>query len=181
MVKSDKFDVGAALDALITRAGKQKLELAVHMGVSEQAVQKWVKEGKIAREKVRDICLFLGCSADELLGLVPIRDEKTSWGGESQPLRLDPKMLSETHKVLRTLEHKQGRKFSLEDSDYAAQFVQLLNARAGMPAQPTAEEWVEYVRKLETITAPQGALDGRTDGVPTHGGGTKNVARKVHR
>lgn len=181
MVKPDDFDIGAALNALIARSGKEKKALAAHMGVSEQAVQKWIKEGKIARDNVREICLFLGCSADELLGLIPIRDDATAPASQSQLVRLDPVMLSETHAALSNLERKQGRKFSLEESDYAAQFVQLYCLRAGMSAQPTTEEWVAYVRKLDAITAPQGALDGRTDGVPAHGGGTKKVARKVHR
>lgn len=90
MVKSEKFDVGAALNALIARSGKQKLELAAHMGVSEQAVQKWIKQGKIAREHIRGICLFLNCSADELLGLTPFRDDgEQAPAGHSQTVRLD--------------------------------------------------------------------------------------------
>ena len=86
MVESREFDIGAALNSLIARSGKQKLALATHLGVSEQAVQKWVKQGTIAREHIRGICEFLDCSADELLGIVPIGQSAQS---SSQPLRLD--------------------------------------------------------------------------------------------
>lgn len=75
MVEVNDDHVGPNLEALIQRSGKQKLALAAHLGVSEQAVQKWIKKGTLAREHIRTICEFLGCSADELLGLVPIGGE----------------------------------------------------------------------------------------------------------
>lgn len=86
MVNKDNFDIGAALDTLIARAGKPKNLLAAHMGVSEQAVQKWIKKGTIAREHIPALCTYLGCSADELLGLRPIGKEMVSG---SQSVRLD--------------------------------------------------------------------------------------------
>jgi DNA-binding Xre family transcriptional regulator len=91
MVNSDEFDVGAALDALITRSSKQKKLLAEHMNVSEQAVQKWIRQGTIAREHIRKLCLYLGCSADELLGIRPI--EETAQQGQSHPPRLDQNII----------------------------------------------------------------------------------------
>lgn len=87
MVTKENFDVGAALDALIARSGKQKNLLAAHMGVSEQAVQKWIKKGTIAREHIRELCDYLDCSADELLGIRPIG--KVASAGHSQSMRLD--------------------------------------------------------------------------------------------
>lgn len=90
MVTSENFDIGATLNALIARSGKQKKALAEYTGVSEQAVQKWINQGTIAREKVREICTFLDCSADELFGLAPIAEDVRS---ESQLLGIDTEML----------------------------------------------------------------------------------------
>lgn len=84
MVTKQEFDGGAALHALLTRAKRQRLELAHHLGVSEQAVQKWLKGGGIAHEHMAKLCRYLDCSADELLGLRPI-DEI----GGSHSMRLD--------------------------------------------------------------------------------------------
>lgn len=91
---------------------------------------------------------------------------------QSRSLRLDPQMMAETHKALREMEAKEGRKFSLEKEDYAAWFVHVYALRAGMSAEPTSEE---LVRKLAAITS-QGAFDGRADGVPVKGTGTRNMA-----
>jgi len=77
MVELTDEHVGPNLEALIRRSGKQKLALANHLNVSEQAVQKWIKKGTLAREHIRSICEFLNCSADELLGLVPINEAQS--------------------------------------------------------------------------------------------------------
>lgn len=65
---------GARLRTLMDRAGVSQADLAAALGVSPTAVHaKWIGEGKIARERIPAICRILRCSADELLGLVPIR------------------------------------------------------------------------------------------------------------
>ena len=164
MVKSDNFDVGAALNALIARSGKQKLELAVHLGVSEQAVQKWTKRGTIARENVAEICRFLGCSADELLGLAPIR---TAVEKESQPVRLDPAMIAETHAALRRRYAKVG---GYDIERHPELFVVAYEIRCGMVGASVPRNVFDLVIEHADLT-PQGASeDGRIDGVPAAGG-----------
>lgn len=108
---------------------------------------------------------------------------------ESHPLQLDPVMLAETHRALRELEEEMGRPFSIEDEDAAARFVQVYAIRADMPAQPTQEQWIQFGRKLATITSgprgpqgPQGAIDdGRSNGVPAQGTGAKGMAGRLRR
>lgn len=90
MVESDNFDIGATLNQLIARSTQSKVALAEHLGVSPQAVQKWVNQGSIAREHIRSICQFLDCSADELFGLVPMGSAPLS---QSQSLEIDTEML----------------------------------------------------------------------------------------
>lgn len=166
MVKSEKFDVGAALNALIARSGKQKLELAAHMGVSEQAVQKWIREGKLAREHIRGICLFLDCSADELLGLTPIRSSKSAPDSHSQPLRLDPTMIAETHHALQRRYAKVGG-YKIEEQPEI--FVTAYHIRAGITDASVPQNVVDLVIEHADLT-PQGAdKDGRSNGVPLTG------------
>jgi hypothetical protein len=93
MVESGQFDIGARLNALIARSGKQKTALANFLDVSPQAIQSWVNKGNFAREHVRPICQFLGCSADELFGLAPIASRAASTPRESQPVGIDVEML----------------------------------------------------------------------------------------
>lgn len=101
---------------------------------------------------------------------------------QSRSMRLDPSMIAVTHRVLRELYASDlGVPFCIEEDACAARFVQVYALRAGLSARPTPEEWVEYGRKLEVIMKPQGALDGRGDGVPTEGTGTKNVAGRIRR
>jgi DNA-binding Xre family transcriptional regulator len=164
MVKLENFDVGAALNALIARSGKEKKALAAHMGVSEQAVQKWIKEGKLAREHVRQICLFLDCSADELLGLAPIRAET---GSQSQLVRLDPAMIAETHAALRRRYAKVGG-YNIEHQPEL--FAVAYEIRSGMVGASVPKNVFDLVIEHADLT-PQGASsDGRNDGVPAIGG-----------
>jgi len=173
MVKSEKFDVGAALNVLIARSGKQKLELAVHMGVSEQAVQKWLKDGKIARENIAEICRFLDCSADELLGLVPICDRTTQAGGQSQPLKLDPERIAELATVLAERWKDVPGGFDLRNEAHAAHFVLCYSLYVNMKERPVPKNMVAFSAAL---TSPQGATkDERGEDVPATG----TVKRKV--
>lgn len=78
MVDPEETNDGVRLDALMKRAGVKPRQLAEAAGVSEVAVGKWISEGTISRTRIPIICRTLKCSADELLGLVPIRSEGSS-------------------------------------------------------------------------------------------------------
>jgi len=65
---------GMRLDRLMERANVNATTLAEAVGVSDTAVGKWIKSGKIARENIAAICRALGCSSDELLGLTQIAE-----------------------------------------------------------------------------------------------------------
>ena len=71
MVDAHSHD-GDRLAALMQRAGITDAVLAEATGRSIQAVGKWRKTGKFAREHISLICATVHCTSDELLGLVPI-------------------------------------------------------------------------------------------------------------
>jgi hypothetical protein len=107
-------------------------------------------------------------------------DPATGSNKDSQPVILDPLMISETHKSLRKLKQELGLPVSLEDPEDAARFVQLYQLRAALPAQPSTEELIQHGRKIASIMTARGAeKDGRDDGVPANGTRTANVARRV--
>lgn len=167
------MDFATNLRRLRLAAGMTQEQLAHACGYSGQSrIGNYESSAPKARQPRPDelpkIAAALGVPVGELFGDAPL-------DGQSRPLRLDPAMITETHRTLRELEEDEGRTFSLEDEHYAAWFVQVYALRAGMSAQPTSEEWVEYGRKLATITL-QGAGDGRTDGVPVKGTGARNMA-----
>lgn len=64
---------GERLAALMRRAKITDAKLADETGTSVQAVGKWKRTGQIAREHIAQICRCLNASADELLGLAPIK------------------------------------------------------------------------------------------------------------
>jgi transcriptional regulator with XRE-family HTH domain len=161
------------LKKLRTDAGLTQEQLAHACGYSGQSrIGNYESSQPKARQPKPDelpvIAKALGVSVGQLFG-------------ESQTLRLDPVMLAETHRVLRELYHERCQVYSLEDPIAAVWFVQLYAMRAAMSAQPSQDEWVQFGRKLATITTPQGAGDGRSDGVPVEGTGTKRVAGGVRR
>lgn len=99
----------------------------------------------------------------------------------SQSVRLDPVMLSQTYKALLSLEPEADHPLSLANLDDAAHFMQVYEMRAAMPAVPSDEEWIEFGRKLATLT-PTGGDDGRGGGLmPTEGSHKSKVAGKVRR
>lgn len=67
----DQHD-GDRLIALMRRAEVSDGQLSAATNRSVQAIGKWKATGKIARDRIPAICRRLRCSADELLGLVPI-------------------------------------------------------------------------------------------------------------
>lgn len=107
--------------------------------------------------------------------------EETAQLRNSHSLRLDPVMITETHRALRELEEDEGRNFSLEDEAGAARFALVYEMRAAMSEKPTQAEWVQFGRKLAAIKIQTGGDDGRSGGVPVEGTGTKGVARGLRR
>lgn len=157
-------------------------KVARRLNISAQVMNNWEARG-ISQAGSLVAQDAYGCNAVWLT---------TGKGGQAQPnkpapdshshlVRLDPVMLAETHRVLRELYHERGQVYSLEDPTGATWFVKLYAMRVAMPAQPSQDEWVQFGRKLATITTPQGVGDGRSDGVPVEGTGTKRVAGGVRR
>jgi hypothetical protein len=72
---------------------------------------------------------------------------------KSQPLRLNPVMLSEVHRVLRELSTDAGKSFDIERESDAVRFLQVLNLRTQMPAKPSKEEWTRYGARVAAIMA----------------------------
>lgn len=172
----DRLDI-AMRDASVIAA-----DLARACGIKPASVSDWIT-GKTKTIKGANLL-----AAARLLGVTPEwlstgRGPRTAPGRDSQLVRLDPSMIAITHRVLRDLYKSDlgDDTFCIEDDVSAARFVQVYALRAGLSARPSPEEWVEYGRKLEVIMKPQGALDGRGDGVPTEGTGKKNVAGNVRR
>ena len=103
------------------------------------------------------------------------------WEGEplqdSHSLRLDPDMLAETHKALRELDHDNGRVFSIEREP--ARFVQAYQMRAGMPEEPSKDEWIKFGQKLVVLSGA--GTDERSDGVPIKGTVTSKQPKGVRR
>lgn len=175
MVELSDFDVGATLNTLIARSGRQKLELAAKLGVTEQAVQKWVKTGKIARHHIRGICEFIDCSADELLGIVPIGKSIYT---HSQPMRLDPSIVESVANSLLDTYTEEGlvydftKEWELFIELYDSAIQGDLRSRGG---DVKIGRWIER-------RSPQGAGSekGRV-GVPASGTDTRNkgVRRKA--
>lgn len=67
---------GTRLRLLMSRANINTSTLSRAMNVTTQAVEKWLASGQIARAQIAPLCRVLRCSADELLGLVPIAAPK---------------------------------------------------------------------------------------------------------
>jgi hypothetical protein len=63
---------GDRLRILMDRSGTSDQDLAEATEASVQAVGKWKHTGQFARDRIVQICREVRCSADELLGLVPI-------------------------------------------------------------------------------------------------------------
>jgi hypothetical protein len=107
-------------------------------------------------------------------------DDGAAVQSQSHPLRLNPVMLSEVHRVLRELSTDAGKSFDIERESDAVRFLQVLDLRTKMQAKPSKEEWTRYGMRLARIMATQGAAsDGRGDSVPTQGTGKGRVAGGV--
>jgi len=175
--------IGDRVRRLREASGIERKDLARDVGLSYSGLSD-LESGKAkSSTKLHRLAEALGVSTTYLeTGKEPRgEDAQLAFSRRSQPLRLNPTMLAETHRALRKLEHAEGRKFSLEDEKYAARFVQLYEIRAAMSAKPTQDEWVEFGQKLAAIMTPTGGDDGRGGGVPAHGTGAKKVAEGLRR
>jgi transcriptional regulator with XRE-family HTH domain len=59
--------VGKKIAAALTRLEKSQGWLAGEMGVSDNAVSKWVRSGKVAKTNIPKLAQLLGLSVDQLL------------------------------------------------------------------------------------------------------------------
>jgi len=160
-------------------------KVARRLNISAQTLNNWEARG-ISQSGALSAQDVYGCDAVWVMTgkgarVAGVRDQKGTYAVHSQPLRLDPVMIAETHRALRELEQDEGRKFSLEDETCAARFVLVYEMRTAMSARPTQDEWVQFGRKLAAIMTPTGGDDGRGGGVPVEGTGTKKVAHGVRR
>jgi transcriptional regulator with XRE-family HTH domain len=81
--------IGKLIAARVKAMGKKQAWLAESAGVSVNAVSKWMKSGKIARENVPRVAELLELSADELVSgeaRTPLRQKSAG----SKLERLDP-------------------------------------------------------------------------------------------
>lgn len=171
--------IGDRVRRLRESKGIQRKDLARDVGLSYSGLSD-LESGKArSSTKLHRLAAALGVSTSYLeTGKDrPAEPLHSAPSDHSQPLRLDPVMLSETHRALRKLEHGEGRTFSLEKEEDAVRFAQLYEMRAAMSAHPTQDEWVEFGQKLAAIKTPTGGGNGRGDGVPTDGTSAKKVAR----
>lgn len=175
--------IGDRLKELRLAAGMSQPEFAAIVGTSKQYVSQ-LENGKNkmpSGEYLEGWARHLRVNPRWLVSGTGPKHAETPAGGGSHRVRLDPTMIAETHRALRKLEHAGGRDFSLENVGQAARFVQMYEIRATMSARLTRDEWTEFEQKLVAIMAPTGGDDGRTDGVPADGTGTKKVARGLQR
>jgi DNA-binding Xre family transcriptional regulator len=138
-----KFNIGPTLNKLVARSGKQKNAIAAHMGVSDQAVQKWLKKGTVAREHVPTLCAYLDCSADELFGMRPIGEPASA--SRSHTARLDPDIVQAVARAMQ--DTAQELKVSIGTKDVVEIFAEMYE-RIGESGLNTADV-VWLVRRLE--------------------------------
>ena len=145
MVETHEFDVGRRLKELIERSPRTQVALAAHMGVSPQAVQKWINKGAFAREHVRRICQFIDCTPDELFGFAPVAAEVAS-RRQSQSVGIDLEMLkSAIVSVKEAL-----RSFGLELDAFLASpmIAYAYEVRCSYPRHMTKDEYRAFDRML---------------------------------
>jgi len=109
------------------RAGITSAQLADALSVSPQAVGKWQQSGAFARAQIAGICMTLRCTADELLGLTPIRSpsDVADARGAYNLLDDDAKAMLEAYKT------------AAPDVRQALRTLAALGARTARAAAPT--------------------------------------------
>jgi transcriptional regulator with XRE-family HTH domain len=71
--------LGKTIKARLKAAGKTQAWLAERVGVSENAVSKWIKSGEISRENIKSAADALGISVAQLLDQNPTPDMDERW------------------------------------------------------------------------------------------------------
>lgn len=169
--------IGDRVKRLRKAKGVERKDLARDSGLSYTMVSD-LESGKArSTTKLHRIAAVLGVDVRYLETGKGVQDAPDSQ--YSQPVRLDAKMIAETHRVLRELEHDEGRQYSIEETPEL--FVEVYAMRASMPVEPSQDQWVQFGRKLATIMSPQGAsTDERDDHLPAKSAGTGKMAGKIH-
>lgn len=60
--------LGKAIDAAIKNSGRKAVDIANAIGVTEQAVSKWRRGGKISRDNLKALCDELGVDLYQYVG-----------------------------------------------------------------------------------------------------------------
>lgn len=169
MVETQEFDVGRRLRELIDRSLRTQVDVAAHMGVSTQAVQKWVNKGTFAREHVRKLCEFIDCTPDELFGFAPVASQVASQR-QSQSVGIDLEMLkSAIVSVKEAL-----RRFGLELDAFVASplIAYAYEVRSEYPRVMSKDEYRAFDRMIAERL--QGELGVREERSPS-GAGQRGV------
>jgi len=168
-------------DASATAVGQR-------LDVSAQTMTNWATRG-VSKEGAFTIEAVYGCPASYVLGDViahtfapsasrSLLGAKAALPSQSQPLRLDPEMITETHRALREFcAEDHNREFWIEDAGDAALFVLAYEMRAAMPARPTKNDWTQFGRKITRLDVEGRAGRGRSDDLPAQGSDEGKVAR----
>ena len=151
-------------------------KVARRLNVSAQTLNNWETRG-ISQAGAVAVQGVYGCSAAWIVtGNGDRRTPPESLADHSQVVRLDADMLAETHAACRRWAERQGKTYSMET--HPARFLQVYLVRVKLSPRLSDDELMELGAAVQEImTAPQGALNGRTDGVPTTGTNGENVAR----
>lgn len=90
--------LGKIITRELARLGQTQSWLAEECEVSDNAVSKWIKTGKISRVNAGKVAAALGISMDQLLGLVSASDDPdTEW--RKLPMALKLKLISMVHEI----------------------------------------------------------------------------------
>jgi len=145
-------------------------KVARRMNVSAQTLNNWEARGisQAGSLSAQDV---YGCDAVWLITgkgarTAGVADQKGTYASHSQPLRLDPAMIAETHHALQRRYANAGG-YNIEEQPEI--FVIAYNIRAGITDASVPQNVVDLVIEHADLT-PQGAdADGRRDGVPLAG------------
>ena len=165
MVEEREFDVGRRLKELIERSPHTQVALAAHMGVSTQAVQKWINTGSFARDHVRRICQFIDCTPDELFGFAPVAAEVASQR-QSQPVGIDLEMLKSA--IVSVKEALRGFGLELDAFVAAPLIASAYEVRSEYPRSMSKDEYRAFDRMIAERL--QGELGVREERKPSGAG-----------
>ena len=169
------MNFAANLKAFRIKAGLSQEQLAHACGYSGQSrIGNYESSAPNARQpkpnEIPKIAKALGVSVGELFGEAPPSHN-------SQPVRLDPEIVAKVARALRATYAPEGLVYSFYDEHQL--FVDLYEDAANGRLSATGGA-VKIGRWIER-TSPQGAENGRLDGVPATGTdkGKKGVHRKA--